>query len=61
LTLPVAAKPAAPPAAPADPDNVDRTDSRPAEPEIRPANAEAAAWMSLVQALYASAEFRFVL
>jgi hypothetical protein len=57
----VAAKPAASPAIPADPDNIDRTDIRPAEPEIRPANAQAAAWMSFAQALYASAEFRFVL
>jgi hypothetical protein len=58
---PVAAKPVVNPATPADPDNIDRTDIRPAEPEIRPANAQAAAWMSFAQALYASAEFRFVL
>ncbi len=56
-----AATPAASPAIPADPDNIDRTDIRPAEPEIRPAHAQAAAWMSFAQALYASAEFRFVL
>ncbi len=58
---PVTAKPVVNPATPADPDNIDRTEIRPAEPEIRPANAQAAAWMSFAQALYASAEFRFVL
>ena len=31
-----------------------------AEEVIQPDNTKAAAWMSLVQALYASAEFRFV-
>jgi hypothetical protein len=58
---PVTAKPVVNPATPADPDNIDRTDIRPAEPEICPANAQAAAWMSFAQALYACAEFRFVL
>ena len=45
---------------PADPDNVDRTEYIAAEDSVQPSNAEAAAWMSFVQALYASAEFRFV-
>lgn len=57
----VTSKPAETPNTPIDPDNIDRTDIRLAEPEIRPANARAAAWMSFAQALYASAEFRFVL
>jgi hypothetical protein len=45
---------------PADPDNIDRTDHIPAEEPVRPWGAKAAAWMSFVQTLYASAEFRFV-
>jgi hypothetical protein len=45
---------------PADPDNVDRTDYVAIEETIQPGSAEAAAWMSFVQALFASAEFRFV-
>lgn len=48
------------PAVPADPDDVDRTDYVPEEEAVQPANADVAAWMSFVQALYASAEFRFV-
>lgn len=45
---------------PPDPDNVDRTEYVAIEETIQPGGAEAAAWMSFVQALYASAEFRFV-
>jgi hypothetical protein len=44
----------------ADPDNIDRTDYIVTEEIVQPADAKAAAWMSFVQALYASAEFRFV-
>jgi hypothetical protein len=45
---------------PADPDNVDRTEYIVVEETVQPSSPEAAAWMSLAQALYASAEFRFV-
>ena len=45
---------------PADPDNVDRTEYVAVEETVQPSSPEAAAWMSFVQALYASAEFRFV-
>lgn len=45
---------------PADPDNVDRTDFVAIEEPVQPSTAKLAAWMGLVQALYASAEFRFV-
>jgi hypothetical protein len=43
-----------------DADNIDRVDYVAAEETVEPGSAKAAAWMSLVQALYASAEFRFV-
>jgi hypothetical protein len=45
---------------PADPDNVDRTEYIALEESIEPATAKAAAWAAFVQALYASAEFRFI-
>ncbi|HYP06490.1 MAG TPA: DUF1549 and DUF1553 domain-containing protein, partial [Bryobacteraceae bacterium] len=45
---------------PADPDNVDRTEYIAVEEAVQPSSAEAATWMSFAQALYASAEFRFV-
>jgi hypothetical protein len=45
---------------PADPDNVDRTDFIAAEVTVNPTNAKSAAWQSLAQALFASAEFRFI-
>jgi hypothetical protein len=51
---------AAPPAIPVDPDNIDRTDLVAVEEAVQPKDPKSAAWMSLVQALYASAEFRFV-
>ena len=41
-------------------DDMDRTEYVPTETIVQPGNPQAAAWMSLVQALYASAEFRFV-
>lgn len=45
---------------PVNSDDVDRTDATVTETVVQPKTAEAAAWMSLAQALYASAEFRFV-
>ena len=44
----------------ANPDDVDRSEAAPAEEAVVPKSAKAAAWMNLIQALYASAEFRFV-
>ncbi|HSJ01560.1 MAG: DUF1553 domain-containing protein, partial [Verrucomicrobium sp.] len=49
-----------PPVVPENPDNVDRSDQAVVEEAIVPATPKAAAWQNLVQALYASAEFRFV-
>jgi cytochrome c553 len=60
---PVAPTPIAVVAKPApiiEEDDMQRTEYLPSEPEVRPRNASAAAWMSFLQALYASAEFRFV-
>lgn len=45
---------------PANADDVDRTAAAIPEVEAVPADAKSAAWMSLAQALYASAEFRFI-
>ncbi|MBC8164822.1 MAG: PSD1 domain-containing protein, partial [Bryobacteraceae bacterium] len=45
---------------PIDPDNVDRAEEAPKVQIVEPKTAKHAAWASLVQALYASAEFRFV-
>ena len=44
----------------ANPDDVDRAPDVPKDGPIQPKDARTAAWMSLIQALYASAEFRFV-
>ncbi len=48
------------PVGPANPDDVDRTPEVAKEDAVQPKSAKAAAWMNFVQALYASAEFRFV-
>jgi hypothetical protein len=45
---------------PDNPDDVDRRDLTSGEKAIEPPTPKAAAWMSLVQSLLASAEFRFV-
>ncbi|MDB6137992.1 MAG: Planctomycete cytochrome [Verrucomicrobiaceae bacterium] len=47
-------------AVPANPDDVDRGTDEVKEAPVVPRNATVAAWMNLAQALYASAEFRFV-
>jgi mono/diheme cytochrome c family protein len=43
-----------------NPDDVSRTPEMPREALVKPRTAEGAAWMTFIQALYASAEFRFV-
>ena len=44
----------------ANPDDVDRNGVAVKEDRVEPQSARAAAWMNFIQALYASAEFRFV-
>lgn len=48
------------PVVPANPDDVERGGDEPVVDTVHPKSAKAAAWMSLTQALYASAEFLFV-
>ncbi len=48
------------PETPINPDDVDHTPLLAREAVVKPRTPEQAAWMSLVQAVYASAEFRFV-
>ena len=43
-----------------NPDDVSRTPEMPREAPVKPKSAQASAWMNFIQALYASAEFRFV-
>ena len=50
----------APIVSPANPDDVDRSDALAPDSAIQARDPASAAWMSLVQALFASAEFRFV-
>ena len=45
---------------PVNPDDVDRSEAKTQEAVVQPKSAREAAWMNLAQALYASAEFRFV-
>jgi hypothetical protein len=52
--------PPPPSATPIDPDNIDRNDQLAVEETVEAKDSKSAAWMSLVQALYASAEFRFI-
>jgi hypothetical protein len=47
-------------AAVANPDDIDRTDQTATETTVRAKDARTAAWAAFTQALYASAEFRFV-
>jgi cytochrome c553 len=51
---------AAAPAADPDADDMDRTEYVAREPAVQPRDSRTAAWMALAQALFASAEFRFV-
>jgi len=60
---PVAAAASLPPPQPDDPDdpdNVDRTEYALPEESVQADNARSAAWLDFIQALYASAEFRFI-
>lgn len=52
--------PAATSAVPENPDNADRSNLLVADAEVNPPDARTAAWLNFVQALFASAEFRFV-
>ena len=45
---------------PIDPDQADQSNVSPTEELVVPSNPRSAAWLALVQALYGSAEFRFV-
>ena len=45
---------------PIDPDQADQSNVSPTEEVVVPSNPRSAAWLALVQALYGSAEFRFV-
>lgn len=45
---------------PVNSDDVDRTDATLPDAEVVPSDAQTSAWLGLVQALYASAEFRFI-
>src|SRR5262249_50626869 len=51
-------RPASPP--PATPDEIAQTGEPVAEDLVRPKDARSAAWLSFVQALYGSAEFRYL-
>jgi cytochrome c553 len=57
---PAPAGPTKPAAKPANPDEVDQTGVPVVEDVVRPKDARAAAWQSLVQSLFGSAEFRYV-
>jgi mono/diheme cytochrome c family protein len=45
---------------PFDPDQIDQTGEAVADDVVQPKDAKTAAWLALVQALYGSAEFRYV-
>jgi hypothetical protein len=54
------AKPKAPAPPPANPDDADQTGVPVADGAVHPKDARTAAWLAFVQALFASAEFRYV-
>jgi hypothetical protein len=54
------AAPKKPDEPPADPDQIDQTGEPVNEEYVRPGDAKSAAWLAFVQALFGSAEFRFV-
>ena len=63
LSKPRTARPGEPKAAtapPANPDEIDQTGEPVAEDEVRPKDARTASWMSFAQALFGSAEFRYL-
>ncbi len=55
-----AAKPARAPAQPANPDEADQAGEAVVEEVVLPKDARTAAWLAFVQALFGSAEFRFL-
>jgi cytochrome c553 len=57
---PAPLKPKGPTVVPANPDEVDQTGEAIVLENVEPKSARSAAWMAFVQALFASAEFRFV-
>ncbi len=57
---PKSAAPAKPKAQPANPDEIDQTGEPVVEEIVWPKDARSAAWLSLTQALYGSAEFRYL-
>ncbi|MBX3401618.1 MAG: PSD1 domain-containing protein [Gemmataceae bacterium] len=57
---PAAAKPKKKAEEPEDPDQIDQTGEAVADDVVQPKDAKTAAWLALVQALYGSAEFRYV-
>jgi hypothetical protein len=60
VQVPVKAPVAALPKASLEGDDMDRKEYAAVEPVVQAGGSKQAAWMSFVQALYASAEFRFV-
>jgi len=48
------------PAVPANPDEADQTDTPVKEEKLLPADPKTAAWSSFCQALFGSAEFRYL-
>jgi cytochrome c553 len=56
---PKAVPPGKPKAQPANPDDIDQTGEVVVEDVVRPKDARSAAWLSLVQSLFGSAEFRY--
>jgi cytochrome c553 len=57
---PKPAQPKKPAAVPANPDEVDQTGEPITEDSVRPKDARSAAWLSFVQSLFGSAEFRYL-
>ncbi len=56
----VAVKPMKPTTPPANPDEIDQTGEPVSEDSVRPKDARSAAWLSFVQSLFGSAEFRYL-
>jgi hypothetical protein len=58
-TTPIAS-PKAPAAQPANPDDADQSGEPIVEAAVRPKDARTAAWLAFAQALFGSAEFRYI-
>jgi cytochrome c553 len=59
-TKPVVEKPKPPTTVPANPDEIDQTGEPVVEEQVRPKDARTAAWLAFAQALFGSAEFRYL-